>query len=92
MYIKRDIEKVLLEAADSFQVITLYGSRQVGKTTTVNMLFGDKFEFVTLDDAEELNLALSNPRAFFESHPWPLIIDEVQKAVGLLNEIKDFFG
>ena len=88
MYIKRDIEKVLLEAADSFQVITLYGSRQVGKTTTVNMLFGDKFEFVTLDDAEELNLALSNPRAFFESHPWPLIIDEVQKAVGLLNEIK----
>lgn len=88
MYIKRDIEKVLLDAADSFQVITLYGSRQVGKTTTVNMLFGDKFEFVTLDDAEELNLALSNPRAFFESHPWPLIIDEVQKAVGLLNEIK----
>ena len=88
MYIKRDIEKVLLEAADSFQVITLYGSRQVGKTTTVNMLFGDKFEFVTLDDSEELDLALSNPRAFFESHPWPLIIDEVQKAVGLLNEIK----
>ena len=88
MYIKRDIEKVLLDAADSFQVITLYGSRQVGKTTTVNMLFGDKFEFVTLDDAEELDLALSNPRAFLESHPWPIIIDEVQKAVGLLNEIK----
>ena len=88
MYIKRDIEKVLLDAADSFQVITLYGSRQVGKTTTVNMLFGDRFEFVTLDDSEELDLALSNPRAFFESHPWPLIIDEVQKAVGLLNEIK----
>ena len=88
MYINRDIEKVLLDAADSFQVITLYGSRQVGKTTTVNMLFGDKFEFVTLDDAEELDLAITNPRAFFESHPWPLIIDEVQKAVGLLNEIK----
>lgn len=88
MYINRDIERVLLDAADSFQVITLYGSRQVGKTTTVNMLFGDKFEFVTLDDAEELDLAITNPRAFFESHPWPLIIDEVQKAVGLLNEIK----
>ena len=25
---------------------------------------------------------------FFESHPWPLIIDDVQKAVGLLSEIK----
>ena len=88
MYIKRDIEKILLDAAESFQVITIYGSRQVGKSTTVDQLFGDKFETVTLDDAEELDMALSNPRAFFESHPWPLIIDEVQKAVGLLSEIK----
>ncbi len=88
MYINRDIEKTLKDAAASFQVITLYGSRQVGKTTTVDVLFGDEFDFVTLDDAEELDLALTNPRAFFESHPWPLIIDEVQKAVGLLNEIK----
>ena len=87
MYIHRDIEKVLLEAAESFQVITLYGSRQVGKTTTIDYLFGDRFDFVTLDDAEELNLALTNPRSFLESHPWPLIIDEVQKAVGLLSEI-----
>ena len=88
MYIKRDIEKILLDAAESFQIITIYGSRQVGKSTTVDQLFGDKFETVTLDDAEELDMALSNPRAFFESHPWPLIIDEVQKAVGLLSEIK----
>lgn len=88
MYISRDIEKVILEASKSFQVITLYGSRQVGKTTTVNMLFADEFEFVTLDDAEERQLAENNPRAFLESHPWPLIIDEVQKAVGLLSEIK----
>ena len=42
MYIKRDIEKMLQDAANSFQVITLYGSRQVGKTTTVEYLFGDK--------------------------------------------------
>ena len=88
MYINRDIEKILLDAAESFQVITIYGSRQVGKSTTVDQLFGDKFETVTLDDSEELDMALSNPRAFFESHPWPLIIDEVQKAVGLLSEIK----
>lgn len=88
MYINRDIERVLLDAAESFQVITIYGSRQVGKSTTVDHLFGEKFETVTLDDAEELDMALSNPRIFFESHPWPLIIDEVQKAVGLLSEIK----
>lgn len=88
MYIKRDIEELLIKASESFPVITLYGSRQVGKTTTVEYLFGEEFEFVTLDDTEELSLALDNPRAFLESHPWPLIIDEVQKAINLLNEIK----
>lgn len=88
MYIKRDIEKTLINASKSFQVITLYGSRQVGKTTTVQELFGDEFHFVTLDDYEELALAHSNPKAFFESHPWPLIVDEVQKAPVLLDEVK----
>lgn len=88
MYMKRDVEKILLKAAESFQVITLFGSRQVGKTTTADHLFGDEFGFVTLDDFDELALAHSNPKAFFESHPWPLIIDEVQKEAGLLNEIK----
>ena len=88
MYIKRDIEKILLKAAESFQVITLFGSRQVGKTTTADYLFGNEFDFVTLDDYDELALAHTNPKAFFESHPWPLIIDEVQKEPGLLNEIK----
>ena len=88
MYITRDIEKVLLKAAESFQVITLYGSRQVGKTTTVQQLFGSEFAFVSLDDMEELDLAVTSPKAFFESHPWPLIVDEVQKAPILLNEIK----
>ena len=88
MYIKRDIERVLLKAAESFQVITLYGSRQVGKSTTVVHLFGETFDIVTLDDSEELELALSNPRMFLESHPWPLVIDEVQKAPNILSEIK----
>lgn len=88
MYMRRDIEKILLKAAESFQVITLFGSRQVGKTTTADRLFGDKFSFVSLDDSDELALAHNNPKAFFESHPWPLIIDEVQKEVGLLSEIK----
>lgn len=88
MYVKRDIEKVLLRASESFQVITLYGSRQVGKTTTADRLFGEDFGFVTLDDADELALAVSSPKAFLESHPWPLIIDEVQKAPALLPEVK----
>lgn len=88
MYLHRDIENTLNKAAESFQVITLFGSRQVGKTTTVEQLFGSSFEFVTLDDIDELELAVMNPKGFMDIHHWPLIIDEVQKAPGILNEIK----
>ena len=58
MYIKRDIEKSLINAEKSFQAVVLYGSRQVGKSTTVDMLFGERFKSVTLDDTNERELAL----------------------------------
>ena len=88
MYLNREIENYILEAAKSFPVITIYGARQVGKTTTVERLFGDRFSLISLDDTDEVMLATGNPKAFLESHPWPVIIDEIQKAPGLLNEIK----
>ncbi len=88
MYIKRDIEQSIIKAEKSFQAIVIYGPRQVGKSTTVDMLFGDRFKSVTLDDTKERELAINNPKGFLEVHPWPLIIDEVQKAPDLLSEIK----
>ena len=88
MYIKRDIEESIIKAEKSFQAIVIYGPRQVGKSTTVEMIFGDRFKSVTLDDTKERELALNNPKGFLEIHPWPLIIDEVQKAPNLLSEIK----
>ena len=88
MYIKRHVEQVILDAAESFPCIVVYGPRQVGKSTTINMLFGERIPLVTLDDAEDRNLALNNPRLFLERYSWPLIIDEIQKAPNLLDEIK----
>ncbi|MBR0418217.1 MAG: ATP-binding protein [Erysipelotrichaceae bacterium] len=88
MYISRDIENTIKETSRYFQVITIYGSRQVGKTTTVDYLFGDTFRFVSLDNTSDYDLANDNPRGFLEAYSWPLIIDEVQKAPKLLNEIK----
>ncbi len=88
MYIKRDIEESIRNAEKSFQAIVVYGSRQVGKSTTIDMIFGERFKSVTLDDINERELALSNPKGFLEVHPWPVIIDEVQKAPNILSEIK----
>ncbi len=88
MYIRREIEGAILRTAESFPCIAVYGPRQVGKSTTVDYLFGDNFRSVTLDDIDDRTLAKSNPRLFLETYGYPLIIDEIQKAPILLDEIK----
>ena len=88
MYIKRIVEKAIKECGMSFPCIVIYGPRQVGKSTTVNEIFGDKYRKVTLDDTDDRLLAEQNPKLFLENYGYPLIIDEIQKVPKLLDEIK----
>ncbi len=89
MYIKRTIEEWIKKNAQSFPSITIYGPRQVGKSTTADELFGARFKSVNLDKLEDRSLAKNNPSLFLDANGWPLIINEVQKAPELLDEIKD---
>ena len=88
MYMNRTIEHTILEAGKSFPCIVIYGPRQVGKSTTIQHLFGTKYTTVTLDDGEDRELAKNNPRLFLEHYQWPLVIDEIQKVAELFDEIK----
>lgn len=88
MYRDRKIENAIKEVADSFPCIVVYGSRQVGKSTTVNHIFDSKVRRITLDDGSDRSLARDNPKLFLETYGWPLIINEIQKAPKLLDEIK----
>lgn len=88
MLIKRDIEDTIIKCSKEFACITIYGARQVGKSTVLEMIFKDKYNIVTLDDTLNLDLAKKNPKLFLETYHWPLIIDEIQKAPELLPEIK----
>ncbi len=88
MYIKRTVENAILDASQSFPCVVVYGPRQVGKSTTIDYLFGSKYKKVTLDDGEDRALANNNPKMFLENYGWPLVIDEIQKAPKLLDEIK----
>ncbi|MBQ6505153.1 MAG: ATP-binding protein [Flexilinea sp.] len=87
-YVHRTIEENIIKTGKSFPCLVVYGPRQVGKSTTAEMLYGDSFRKVTLDNINDRALANQNPRAFLETYGWPLIIDEIQKAPGLLDEIK----
>ena len=88
MYMKRMIEDAICKLSKSFPCIVICGARQVGKSTTIQHIFGKEYTTVTLDDLDDRNLALSNPKLFLETYGWPLVIDEIQKAPLLLDEIK----
>ena len=87
MYLHRHIEKILKKAEKQTKVILLTGARQVGKSTSIREIFQD-YEYITLDDENELGLALTDRTLFFKDRNFPLIIDEVQYAKELMRAIK----
>ena len=88
MYIKRALENEIIESSKEFACITIYGARQTGKSTTIKHIFGENFNYVTLDDLSVRNYAITDPKGFLDFYSYPLVIDEIQKAPSLLNYIK----
>lgn len=76
-YLKRQMEATLIQCRKTFPVTLLTGPRQVGKSTTLQMLFPE-VPYVTFDDPLQKRLAKTDPRLFFADNPFPLILDEVQ--------------
>jgi len=87
-YIKRDIDPLVQEVAESYSAVIITGPRQVGKTTTLRNLLGEGRRFVSLDNKENRRLAQTDPELFLSLNPAPVIIDEVQYAPGLFSYIK----
>ena len=88
MYIKRTIEETINKMVEEFPVIVISGARQVGKSTMLQMIKDENMNYVTLDDLDARNLALSDPKYFLEQYSYPLLIDEIQYAPNLLPYIK----
>ncbi len=77
----------LIEKALKFSsIVGVFGHRQTGKTTLVENLGA---EYVTLDRAQDLNLAEQNPEAFILNRELPFVIDECQLAPLLFPALKD---
>lgn len=86
-YIKRDMEKVILELTKEYACILISGPRQVGKSTMLEHIDANRNK-VSLDDLLERNLAKTDPEMFLKLHKPPLLIDEVQYAPELFIYIK----
>lgn len=85
----RTLEAALARAVRTFPAILLIGPRQSGKTTLLRHVFGSSHAYLSLERPDVRERALSDPVAFFEDHPPPVILDEIQRAPELLHYAKD---
>lgn len=88
-YIHRSLERKFLKMSSSFKVVMLTGARQVGKSTMLKHLAKDSGRvYISMDDLNLRELAQRDPKLFFQIYQPPILIDEVQKAPALFEEIK----
>ncbi len=88
-YIKRDLERKFLHMSSAFKAVMVVGARQVGKSTMLKHLAeGQNRTCVTMDDSQLRNFARTEPKLFLQTYQPPILIDEVQKAPELFEEIK----
>jgi predicted AAA+ superfamily ATPase len=85
--IKRTLGKKLIMLAKMFPVISITGPRQSGKTTLAKMVF-KKYDYVSLEDPDEREFALNDPRGFLRRFPKGVILDEIQRTPNLLSYIQ----
>jgi len=77
----------LLEAAGEYPVVTIFGPRQSGKTTLVQMTFPEKM-YYSLEDPDVRMAAETDPRGFLAGLPEGGVLDEIQRLPGLLSFIQ----
>lgn len=88
-YITRELERKFLKMNGFFKAVLVTGARQVGKTTMLKHLAeGTNRTYVSLDNAMARDLAKNDPVLFFQTYKPPILIDEVQKAPELFEQIK----
>ena len=87
--IKRTIYKEIIDTINNKAVTVITGARQVGKTTICSKLEEELgFNYVSLADPIIKNAAKSDPSEFLSLNPFPLIIDEIQKAPELFEYLE----
>lgn len=87
MYKHRHIEAKLKKLSLYSKIILITGARQVGKSTLLENVFPNLF-MATFDPEEDVFSAKEDPNLFLKDHPAPIILDEIQYAPQLLNNIK----
>lgn len=85
--IARTLTAKIIALAQKFQVITLTGPRQSGKTTLVRAAF-PAMPYASLEEPDMRQIALTDPRGFLANYPAGAVLDEIQHTPDLLSYIQ----
>lgn len=85
--VKRIILNRLLAISKKIPILTITGPRQSGKTTLAKMTFPE-YRYVSLENPDNLDFALSDPKGFLNTYGQKIIIDEAQYAPKLFSYIQ----
>ena len=86
--INRIASKRLKYLVSMFKVVAVTGPRQSGKTTLVKSVFPDK-PYITLENPDNRQFAVDDPRGFLNQFPDGAILDEVQRAPLLFSYLQE---
>ena len=87
MLIPRSAESTIRELATGYPIVAVTGPRQSGKTTLVRTMFADR-PYVSLEDLDERDFAVRDPRGFLDRYPDGAVLDEVQRTPGLFSYLQ----
>ena len=79
--------ELLLHSLKGYPVVVLTGPRQAGKSTLLRQALPG-WQMLSLEDIDLREFAQSDPRAFLQRYPAPLILDEAQRVPDLLSYIQ----
>lgn len=84
---KRTLYAKLSALAKKFPVVSIMGPRQSGKTTLSREVFKNH-DYVSLEEPNEREFALADPKGFLRRFQGGVILDEIQRAPDLLSYIQ----
>lgn len=85
----RNAAPTVARLATGFPVVVITGPHQSGKTTLARAQFPDK-PYISLENPDEREFAISDPKRFLARFPEGAILDEVQRCPELFSWIQGF--
>jgi len=85
--IRRQLQERLIELAKGFPALAITGPRQSGKTTLARMTFPE-LAYVSLEDPDQREMAVTDPRGFLAKFRNGVILDEVQRTPDIFSYLQ----